>query len=207
MVLACLRSASFLMTLTRPWLFWIIARPSYDQQPLIILALLSFLTFHSSVSRNLGKVFIHVYDCNVECRQKLSAQSIPGFHRVIIITTLLQQARFLRFMLKNYIVCDSCGMRSSSFECSSLLYITPTCTSSIQELINLGMEQKLEKSCFRCKKNTLHVESNYILQPPKWLLLLIDLNIKTTILPKTDLPYLWIWLLYLVSINSACGLP
>ena len=53
MVLACSRSASFLMTLTRPWLFWIITRSSYDQQPLIILALVSFLAFHSSVSRNL----------------------------------------------------------------------------------------------------------------------------------------------------------
>ena len=37
-----------------------------------------------------------------------------------------------------------------------------------------------------------------------WLLFLIDLDILTTILPKTDVPYPWIWLLYLVSINSAC---
>ena len=29
-----------------------------------------------------------------------------------------------------------------------------------------------------------------------WLLLLIDLDILTTILPKTDVPYPWIWLLY-----------
>ena len=39
------------------------------------------------------------------------------------------------------------------------------------------------------------------------LLLLIDLDILSTILPKTDVPYPWIWLLYLVSINSACRLP
>ena len=38
------------------------------------------------------------------------------------------------------------------------------------------------------------------------LLLLIDLDVLTTILPKTDVPYPWIWLLYLVSINSACRL-
>ena len=31
------------------------------------------------------------------------------------------------------------------------------------------MQRKLEKSCFRCKKNTWHVESIYILQPPKYL--------------------------------------
>ena len=49
------------------------------------------------------------------------------------------------FMLKKYIVCDAYELRSPSFECSSVLYITPTCTSSIQELIKQGMEQKLEK--------------------------------------------------------------
>ena len=50
-----------------------------------------------------------------------------------------------------------------------LIYMTdiiPTCTSSMQELIKQGMGPKLEKSCFRYKKNTWHVESNYILQPP-----------------------------------------
>ena len=37
-----------------------------------------------------------------------------------------------------------------------------------------GMGQKLEKSCFRCKKNTWHVESNYILQPPKYLIIVVN---------------------------------
>ena len=64
------------------------------------------------------------------------------------------------FMLEKYIVCDACGLRSPSFESSSVLCITPTCTSSMQELIKQGMNQKLETSCFRCK-NTWHVESNY----------------------------------------------
>ena len=31
-------------------------------------------------------------------------------------------------------------------------YITPTYTSSMQELIMQGVQQKLEKSCFRYKK-------------------------------------------------------
>ena len=75
------------------------------------------------------------------------------------------------FMLEKYIVCDACGLRSLSFEFSSALYITPTCTSSMQELIKQGMRQKLEKSCFRCTKNTWHVESNYLLQPPKYLII------------------------------------
>ena len=39
------------------------------------------------------------------------------------------------FVLKKYIVCDVCGLRSPSFESSSVLYITPTYTSSMQDLI------------------------------------------------------------------------
>ena len=41
-----------------------------------------------------------------------------------------------------------------SFEPSNVLYITPTYTSSKQQLIMQGMQQKLEKCCFRCKENT-----------------------------------------------------
>ena len=78
------------------------------------------------------------------------------------------------FMLEKYIVCDACGLRSPSFESISVLYITPTCTSSMQELIKQGMKQKLEKSCFRCKKNTWHVESNYLLQLPKYLIIVVN---------------------------------
>ena len=77
-------------------------------------------------------------------------------------------------MLEKHIVCDACGLRSPSFESSSVLYITPTCTSSMQELIKQGMKQKLEKSCFWCKKNTWHVESNYLLQPPKYLIIVVN---------------------------------
>ena len=78
------------------------------------------------------------------------------------------------FMLETYIVCDTCGLRSTSFEFSSVLYITPTDTSSMQELILQGMQQKIEKSCFRCKKNTWHVEFNYILQPPKYFIIVVN---------------------------------
>ena len=35
------------------------------------------------------------------------------------------------FMLEKYIVCDACGLRSPSFESSSVLNITPTCSSSM----------------------------------------------------------------------------
>ena len=51
-------------------------------------------------------------------------------------------------MLEKYIVCDVCGMRFPSFESSSVLYITPTYISSMQELIMQGMQQKLKSPAF-----------------------------------------------------------
>ena len=69
------------------------------------------------------------------------------------------------------IVCDVCGLGSPSFQSSSVLYIQPTDTASMKNLILQGLQQKLQKSCSRCNKNTLHVESSYILQPPNYLLL------------------------------------
>ena len=52
----------------------------------------------------------------------------------------------------------------SLIESISMLYITPTSTSSMQNLRIQRMQQKLEKSWFRCPNNTWNVESNYILQ-------------------------------------------
>ena len=34
--------------------------------------------------------------------------------------------------------------------------------------------KKLQKSCSWCYKNTWHVESNYIIQPPKYLVLIVN---------------------------------
>ena len=59
------------------------------------------------------------------------------------------------------------------FESSSVLYISLTDTSSMQNLILQGLQQKLQKSCSRCN-NTWHVESGYILQPPKYLLIFVN---------------------------------
>ena len=47
------------------------------------------------------------------------------------------------FVLEKYIVCNVCGLRSPSFESSSVLYITPAYASSMQDLILQGMQQKL----------------------------------------------------------------
>ena len=78
------------------------------------------------------------------------------------------------FVLEKCIVCDVCGLRSPSFESSSVLYISPTDTSSMQNLILEVLQQKLQKSCSRCNKKTRHVESSYILQAPKYLLLFVN---------------------------------
>ena len=78
------------------------------------------------------------------------------------------------FVLEKYIVCEVCGLRSPSFEFSSVLHISPTDTPSMQNLISEGLQQKLQKSCSRCNKNTRHIESSYILQPPKYLLLFVN---------------------------------
>ena len=78
------------------------------------------------------------------------------------------------FVLEKYIVCDVCRLRSPSFESSSVLYISPTDTSSMQNLILQGLQQKLQKSCSRCSKNTWHIESSYILQPPTYLLVFVN---------------------------------
>ena len=37
-----------------------------------------------------------------------------------------------------------------------------------------GLQHKSQKSCSRCNKNTWHIESSYILQPPKILLLFVN---------------------------------
>ena len=44
----------------------------------------------------------------------------------------------------------------------------------MQNLILEGLQQKLQKSCSRCNKNTRHVESSYMLQPPKFLLIFVN---------------------------------
>ena len=68
------------------------------------------------------------------------------------------------FMSEKFIICDICWLRPTTFEPSTALYTTPVHTFSIQVLIMQRMQHKLQKSCFRCKKNTLHVEYNYVLQ-------------------------------------------
>ena len=107
------------------------------------------------------------------------------------------------FVLEKHIVCDACGLRSTSFESSSVIYFTYW-QLFYANLILEGLQQKLQKSCSRCNKNTRHVESSYILQPPKYLLPFVNrfryINLTS---PKIDVPYLWIRPLGLVPLNLA----
>ena len=44
------------------------------------------------------------------------------------------------FVLEKYIVCEVCGLRSPSFESSSVLHISPTDTPSMQNLIWIDLD-------------------------------------------------------------------
>ena len=64
----------------------------------------------------------------------------------------------------------------------------------------------MTKSCFQCKKNIWHIESNHVLQPPKYLILIVDrFRYTNNNVTKIGVPYLWIWPLCLVSIDLALG--
>ena len=65
-------------------------------------------------------------------------------------------------------------VRSPSFQSNTVLYITLINNASLLELVMQGLEEKLEKSCFQCKRNTWHKCSQHILHSPKYLII----NIK-----------------------------
>ena len=50
------------------------------------------------------------------------------------------------FVLEKYIICDACTVKSPAFETTSLLYVTPTDSTSIQELLMQEHKQKMYKT-------------------------------------------------------------
>ena len=78
------------------------------------------------------------------------------------------------FVLEQYILCDICTMKSSDFETTSLLYVTHTDFTSVQELLMQEHKQKLCKTCSCCGRDTWHIESKRILQPPKYLIIIVN---------------------------------
>ena len=65
-------------------------------------------------------------------------------------------------------------MKSPAFETTSLLYDTPTYSSSMQELLMQEHKQKLYKTCSCCGRDTWHIESKQILQPPNYLIIIVN---------------------------------
>ena len=78
------------------------------------------------------------------------------------------------FVLGKYTICDICTMKSPAFETTSLLYVTPTDSSSMQELLMQEHKQKLYKTCSCCGRDTWHIESKKILQPPNYLIIIVN---------------------------------
>ena len=61
-----------------------------------------------------------------------------------------------------------------AFETTSLLYVTPTDCTPMQELLMQEHKQKLYKTCSCCRRDSWHIESKHILQPPKYLIIIVN---------------------------------
>ena len=91
------------------------------------------------------------------------------------------------FILEQYTICDICTMKSPAFETTSLLYVTPTDSSTMQELLKQEDKQKLYKTCSCCGTES---------------------PIQTTGLLRTKVACLWIYILNWVRTKfptSFCG--
>ena len=129
---------------------------------------LKFRLVHYDIFYN-GQIQQDSSECLMMLIDIISKGSMPDSASTITPTGVSLSDLLFSFMFEKYITCEMCKLKSPTFESSSVLYITPTNTPTMQDLILQGMQQKLLKSCSRCNKNTWHVESKHILQPPKYL--------------------------------------
>ena len=111
------------------------------------------------------------------------------------------------FVLEKYIVCEVCGLRSPSFESSSVLHISPTDTPSMQNLILEGCNRNCKNPVLDAIR-TLSTSNRaiYCNLQNTYFSLLIDLDTLIIISSKIDAPYLWIRPLCLVPWNLTCRL-
>ena len=75
------------------------------------------------------------------------------------------------FVLEKYIICDICTMKSPAFETTSLLYVTPTGSTFMQELLMQNHKQKLYKTCSCCGRDT---SIKQIWQPPPYVIIIVN---------------------------------
>ena len=78
------------------------------------------------------------------------------------------------FVLEKYFICDICTVKSLAFETTSLLHVTQTDCTSMQELLIQVHKQKLYKTCSCCGRDTWHTESKQMSQPPKYLIIIVN---------------------------------
>ena len=93
-------------------------------------------------------------------------------------------------------------MTATAFETTSFLYVNPIDSTSMQELLMQEHKQKIYKTC-SCEGDTWHIESKQILQPPKYLIIIVNritYSNKTWLL-RTKVACLWIYILNWVLTN------
>ena len=78
------------------------------------------------------------------------------------------------FVLEKYIIFDICTVQFPAFEITSLLYVAPIDCTSMQELLMQEHKQKLYKACTCCGRDTWYIESRHFLQPPKYLIIIVN---------------------------------
>ena len=92
---------------------------------------------------------------------------------------------FSDFLFSFAFVCDICGLKPSSYGSSCVTYNAP-----MQELIMQEMQQKYKSHIF--DRNTSHIESNHILQLPKYVIIIFRrLSYVNTTATKICVLYLW----------------
>ena len=79
------------------------------------------------------------------------------------------------FILEKKTYCLRCMWAETSlFEPTMVLYITPVNNASMQELVLQEHKQKLLNSCPCYKRDPWHFESRHMLQPPTYLIIVVN---------------------------------
>ena len=100
------------------------------------------------------------------------------------------------FVFEKYIICNMCTVKSPAFETTSLLYVTPNDCTSMQELLMQEHKRKLYKTCTCWGRDTWHIESKQILQPPKYLIIIVNrITYSNNRIIKNKVTCLWIYIL------------
>ena len=78
------------------------------------------------------------------------------------------------FVLEKYFTYNACELRSPLFEHSKFVNITPLRGASLRELLKQGLDMEVYKSYSQCKKDTKHIGSCNVLQPPQYIIIVVN---------------------------------